>query len=193
MLSYRFWRSFCEIPDVVAVKIAPFNRYQTWDVVRAVIESGRDDIALYTGNDDNIIVDLLTPFSTIVDGEPKTRFFDGGLLGQWGVWTKNAVELLTAIQSARTQPQLAAAWLKANAALTDANAALFDAANAFAGCIPGILEVLRRSGLVPSCRCLDQREVLSPGQAAEIDRVIAAYPELQDNDFVVENLARWLA
>lgn len=185
---YAFWREFAEIPGVLAIKIAPFNRYQTWDVVRAVIESGRRDIALYTGNDDNIIADLLTPFSW----QNETRFIVGGLLGQWGVWTRRAVELLETVRPIQGAESLPAVWLRQNAALTDANAAVFDAANGFAGCIPGILEVLRRQGLAPSIRCLDPHEVLSPGQAQELDRITAAYPEFVDDSFVEENLNRWL-
>ena len=188
--SYRFWREFCEIENIAAIKIAPFNRYFTWDVVRAVISSERDDISLYTGNDDNIIIDLLTPFTWA----GKTRYIAGGLLGQWGVWTKRAVDLLDEIKKARTSSgDISAEWLTRNMALTDANAAVFDAANQFAGCIPGILEVLRRQGLVPSIRCLNPNEFLSPNQADELDRVSAAYPELIDNDFVVENRDRWLS
>lgn len=195
VLSFEFWRRFCQIPAVVAIKIAPFNRYQTLDVVRAVIESGRDDITLYTGNDDNIIVDLLTPFA--LDGQ--CRWIVGGLLGQWGVWTRRAVELLEQVRIARgdtrtdsSSAAIALEWLAKNAQLTDANAAVFDAANGFAGCIPGILEVLRRQGLAPSCRCLDPAEVLSPGQAAELDRVSRAYPWLVDDEFVAQHLPSWL-
>lgn len=189
ILSYSFWQRFCEIENVVAIKIAPFNRYQTWDVVRAVIESGRRDITLYTGNDDNIIVDLLTPFSW--NGEE--RFIEGGLLGQWGVGTKRAVELLQEIKSARKQNSISTNWLTRNAALTDANAALFDAANDFTGCIPGILEVLRRQGLAPSVRCLNANEQMSAGQFEELDRVNRAYPELHDDDFIREHLDDWLS
>lgn len=188
VLSFRFWERFCEINNVVAIKIAPFNRYQTWDVVRAVIESGRDDVALYTGNDDQILLDLLTPFTW----QGKTRYIAGGLLGQWGIWTRRAVEMLEAVKCARNSPELSQEWLTRNVALTDANAAVFDAANDFAGCIPGILEVLRRQGLVPSTRCLDPNERLSPGQTEELDRVIAAYPEFSDDAFVRESLERWL-
>ena len=188
VLSYDFWRHFCDVENVVAIKIAPFNRYFTWDVVRAVIDSGRNDITLYTGNDDNIIADLLTPFSW----NGKTRFIRGGLLGQWGVWTKRAVELLDEIDTARKSHTISAGWLSRNAALTDINAAVFDSANGFAGCIPGILEVLRRQGLAPSTRCLDPGEVLSPGQAEEIDRVTTAYPNFTDDEFVREHLDRWL-
>lgn len=189
VFSYRFWRQFAEIPQLVAVKIAPFNRYRTLDVVRAVLEAGRDDVALYTGNDDNIIADLLTPFTF----GGRTRHIEGGLLGQWGVWTQGAVRLLTQIKQARRKPRLDAAWLDRNAALTDMNAAIFDAAHNFAGCLPGIHEVLRRQGLLATTACLDPHEQLSPGQAAEITRVAAAYPWLLDDDFVAANLDRWLA
>jgi hypothetical protein len=187
VLSYEFWRGFFEIEGVVAVKIAPFNRYQTWDVVRAVIDAGRDDVTLYTGNDDNIIADLLTPFSHA----GKTRRIIGGLLGQWAVWTSKAAGLLGEIQTLGDGP-IDPSWLQKNAQLTDANAAVFDAANSFSGCIPGIMEVLRRQGLVPSARCLDAGEKLSPGQSEELDRVIAAYPWLVDDEFVSEHLERWL-
>jgi dihydrodipicolinate synthase/N-acetylneuraminate lyase len=186
--SFRFWRRFCEIPEVVAIKIAPFNRYQTLDVVRAVIESHRDDVALYTGNDDNIIVDLLTPF----EFAGARRFIAGGLLGQWGVWTREAVIMLQQIHAARRGEQLQTDWLTRAAALTDANAAVFDAANAFAGCIPGIMEVLRRQGLAPSARCLDPQETLSDGQAEELDRIAHDYPWISDDAFVAANLHRWL-
>ena len=187
--TYRFWREFAEIPELVGVKIAPFNRYRTIDVVRAVLEAGRDDVALYTGNDDNIIGDLLTPYTF----GGRTRFIDGGLLGQWGVWTKNAVQLLDDIKRARRKPRLEAAWLDRNAALTDMNAAIFDAAHHFAGCLPGIHEVLRRQGLLRTIACLDPHERLSPGQADEITRVARAYPWLVDDAFVAAHRARWLA
>lgn len=189
VFSYRFWRDFAEIPQLVGVKIAPFNRYRTIDVVRAVLEAGRDDVALYTGNDDNIIGDLLTPFSF----GGRTRHIDGGLLGQWGVWTERAVKLFNEIKRARQKSRLDAAWWDRNAALTDMNAAIFDAANTFAGCLPGIHEVLRRQGLLRTIACLDPHEVLSPGQAAEITRVARAYPWLVDDEFVAENKSRWLA
>lgn len=189
VFTYRFWREFAGIPQLVAVKIAPFNRYRTIDVVRAVLASGRDDVALYTGNDDNIIADLLTPFTF----NGRTRHIDGGLLGQWGVWTKRAVELLADLKRARARPKLALDWLDRNAALTDANAAIFDAAHDFAGCLPGIHEVLRRQGLLRTTACLDPHEQLSPGQAAELTRVARAYPWLVDDAFVAQHLARWLA
>lgn len=193
VLSHHFWRQFAGIANVVAIKIAPFNRYQTWDVVRAVIEAERDDIALYTGNDDNIIADLLTPFVGTVNGEPKQRFINGGLLGQWGVWTKRAVQMLEDIKLEREQQKIDSRWLKENVALTDANAAVFDAANGFAGCIPGIMEVLRRSGLSPSNACLDPNEKLSAGQSEELNRVIDAYPQFTDDEFVATHLQEWLA
>jgi dihydrodipicolinate synthase/N-acetylneuraminate lyase len=174
-LSYEFWRRFCEIEAVAAIKVAPFNRYQTLDVVRAVAESGRaGEIALYTGNDDNIIPDLVTEFR-------------GGLLGQWAVWTRRAVELLALIHGGG-----ALEALSQSTALTDANAALFDARNHFAGCIAGLHEILRRQGLLAGRWCLDPAEDLSGGQLEEIDRVCRAYPYLADDRFVCDNLARWL-
>ena len=188
VFSYRFWRDFAEIPQLVGIKIAPFNRYRTLDVVRAVLEAGRDDVALYTGNDDNIIADLLTPFSF----GGRTRFIDGGLLGQWGVWTQAAVTLFNDIKRARKKARIDASWLDRNAALTDMNAALFDAAHNFAGCLPGIHEVLRRQGLLRTTACLDPHEQLSPGQAREITRVAAAYPWLVDDAFVAANRTRWI-
>ena len=209
-LSYAFWRELAEIPRLWAIKIAPFDRYRTTDVVRAVIEAGRDDVALYTGNDDNILADLLTPFAGRVGSRTVTRWIDGGLLGQWAVWTERAVALLRGVQEARAAAvaasrlegsvdRLEAAamidveWLRRNAALTDANAALFDPAHGFAGCIPGIHEALRRVGLLAGTWCLDPLEVLSPGQTEEIDRVWRAYPELRDDGFVAANIDRWLA
>jgi dihydrodipicolinate synthase/N-acetylneuraminate lyase len=188
VLSYDFWRAFAGIGPVWAIKIAPFNRYQTLDVVRAVADAGRDDIALYTGNDDSIITDLLTPFP-VTGG---TRRIVGGLLGQWAVWTYAAVRLLDRIRPARGGP-LEIEWLRDAAALTDANGAIFDARHAFAGCIPGIHEVLRRQGLLRGIWCLDQSEQLSPGQREDISRVSHDYPELSDDEFVRENLDRWLS
>jgi len=189
-LSYEFWRQFCEIEGVAAIKVAPFNRYQTLDVARALVDSGRaSEIALYTGNDDNIIPDLLSDFR--LPGGTVT--FRGGLLGQWAVWTHGAVRLLDAVRACRTADGLGAAEILADsAALTDANSALFDAANAFAGCIAGLHEILRRQGLLEGRWCLDPAEDLSPGQLEEIDRVTAAYPHLADDDFVREHLDRWL-
>lgn len=182
VLPYSFWRRFVEIRDVVAIKIAPFNRYQTIDVIRAVAESGRaSEIALYTGNDDNIVADLATEFDF---GGRRLRMA-GGLLGQWAVWTRHAVTLL---RDAGPEP------LTSGAQLTDANAAIFDAANRFHGCIPGIHEILRRQGLLAGRWCLDPHEELSPGQSEEIDRVCGAYPHLHEADdrLIAENLDVWL-
>jgi dihydrodipicolinate synthase/N-acetylneuraminate lyase len=190
-LDYAFWREFAEIPNVVAVKIAPFDRYRTIDVVRAIGASGRDDIALYTGNDDNILGDLVTPFPFGAGGAP--RRITGGLLGQWAVWTRRAVELLDQARAASESDLIPADLLRAGAALTDANAAVFDVRNAFAGCIAGIHEVLRRQGLMQGTWCLEPNERLSPGQSEEIDRVIRCYPDLTDDDFVAAHLDRWLA
>jgi dihydrodipicolinate synthase/N-acetylneuraminate lyase len=184
VLRYSFWRRFAEIENIVAIKIAPFNRYQTQDVVRAVIEADRDDIALYTGNDDNIIADLLTPFR--IAG--KERRIVGGLLGHWSVWTQRAVELHQRSRNADATTEL----LRLGVEVTDTNAAFFDAANGFRGCIAGLLEVLRRQGLLEGIWCLDEHETLSPGQLAEIDRVHYAYPHLHDNDFVATYRDEWL-
>jgi hypothetical protein len=193
VLSYAFWRAFGEIENVWAVKIAPFNRYRTIDAVRGLAEAGRDDVALYTGNDDNIVNDLLTPIPVTVAGERRVRWFDGGLLGQWAVWTRSAVELLARIKRVRSETGVTVELLRDGAALTDANGAIFDAANDFAGCIAGIHDVLRRQGLLAGNWCLDPKESLSPGQAQEIDRVCRAYPSLADDAFVAERLAGWLA
>ena len=192
VLGYSFWRAFAEIENVWAVKIAPFNRYRTLDVVRGIAESGREDIALYTGNDDNIVGDLVTPFSATVKGAPVTRRIVGGLLGQWAVWTRSAVTTLDRLKKLRDSA-IPESVLRDGAALTESNAAIFDAANAFAGCIPGIHEVLRRQGLLAGVWCLDEQETLSPGQREEIDRVLAAHPRLTDDTFVAEHLDRWLA
>jgi dihydrodipicolinate synthase/N-acetylneuraminate lyase len=190
MLSYSFWRDFCEIEAVVGIKVAPFSRYQTLDVVRAVADSGRGaEIFLYTGNDDNIIPDLLADFR--LNG--GSFHFAGGLLGQWAVWTKRAVELRQEIQKCRSgNGDGAFEILARSASLTDANAVLFDARNQFAGCIAGLHEILRRQGLLAGRWCLDPQEDVSPGQLEEIDRVCASYPDLQDNEFVQNNLDRWL-
>lgn len=192
VLSHGFWRDFVEIPNIVAIKIAPFNRYQTLDVTRAVAESGRADIALYTGNDDNIVVDLLTRFDFEVSGRRVQKRVAGGLLGHWAVGTRRAVQLLEEIKRVQQQEQISADWLTRAAAVTDFNAALFDAANGFAGCIPGIHEILRRQGLLRGVWCLNPHESLSAGQTAEIDRVSRAYPEFSDDDFVRQHLDNWL-
>ena len=197
-LSYAFWRRFAEISSVVAIKVAPFNRYQTIDVVRAIAEAGRDDVALYTGNDDNIVMDLVTPYrfaATDAGGGRRQveRRIVGGLLGHWACWTRAAVELLAECHAAvAAGVGASAALLQRGVEVTDCNAAFFDAANGFAGCIPGIHEVLRRQGLLAGTWCLDEREALSPGQAAEIDRVYAAYPHLNDDAFVAAHLDDWL-
>jgi dihydrodipicolinate synthase/N-acetylneuraminate lyase len=182
LLSYDFWREFVQIGNVVAIKMAPFNRYQTIDVVRAVAESGRD-IALYTGNDDSILIYLMTEYAF---GSAKARII-GGLLGHWAVWTSKAVEHLRATRNGPT-PEL----LTLAAQVTDANSALFDPAHHFHGCIPGIHEILRRQGLLEGRWCLDQNEDLSPGQMEEIDRVCRIYPHLTDDAFVHEHLDQWL-
>jgi dihydrodipicolinate synthase/N-acetylneuraminate lyase len=193
VLDYAFWRELAEVENLWAVKIAPFDRYKTFDVVRAIGASGREDVALYTGNDDNIVGDLVTQFPVQSGGDARVRYLDGGLLGQWAVWTKRAVQLLQRAQAARAGGALDPELLREGAALTDANGAIFDAANRFAGCIAGIHEVLRRQGLLAGTWCLDPREMLSPGQAAEIDRVCRAYPFLADDAFVSERLDDWLA
>ena len=183
-LPYEFWRRFAEIDNVVAIKMAPFNRYQTLDVVRAVADSGRaGDIALYTGNDDNIVVDLLTEYRF---GDVKLRIV-GGLLGHWAVWTHTAVQMLE-----RLKGSLVPDLLTLNVQVTDTNAAFFDVANNFHGCIAGLHEVLRRQGLLEGRWCLDFNEDCSPGQIEEIDRVYAAYPHLNDDEFVRKHVDDWL-
>ena len=179
VLPRSFWQQFVEIENVVAIKIAPFNRYQTLDVIHAVKDSGRTDIALYTGNDDNIVLDLISPYPVRIVG---------GLLGHWSVWTQKAVELLANCHSVPVSPEM----LQLANEVTDSNAAFFDAANAFHGCLAGLHEVLRRQGLLEGIWCLDEQETLSPGQMAEIDRVHAAYPHLNDDAFVAEHLDTWL-
>ncbi len=191
-LSYDFWRRFAEIKRVVAIKIAPFNRYQSLDVVRAVVDAGRDDIALYTGNDDHILLDLLTPYRFTRGEERVECRMVGGLLGQWAVWTGRAVELLHACRDAAGEPRVDRELLVRANELTDANAALFDAAHGFRGCIAGLHEVLRRQGLLEEVRLLDPDEGLSPGQTDEIDRVYRAYPQLHDDAFIAEHLDEWL-
>ena len=187
VLPYSFWRRFAEIPAVVGIKMAPFNRYQTIDVMRAVAESGRGgEIALYTGNDDTIVLDLLTEYRF---GDVRLRIA-GGLLGHWSVWTRKAVELLEEIHRASgPTPELLTRAIQ----VTDSNAAFFDAANGFAGCIAGLHEVLRRQGLMEGTWCLDPHEGLSPGQVAEIDRVYRAYPHLNDDSFIAQYRDLWLS
>jgi dihydrodipicolinate synthase/N-acetylneuraminate lyase len=190
ILPYEFWREFAAIERVVAIKIAPFNRYRTLEVLRAVADSGRaGEIALYTGNDDSIVTDLLTPFRF---GDSTLRM-SGGLLGHWAVWTLRAVRMLERMHAdVPGETALAPSWLTLAAEITDANAALFDAANGFRGCIAGIHEVLRRQGLLAGRWCLNPDEDLSPGQATEIDRVCRAYPHLNDDAFVRDRLDEWL-
>ena len=192
VLDYAFWRELAGIPNIVAIKIAPFNRYRTLDVVRAVAEAERNDLALYTGNDDAIIPDLLTPVPCTVGGRIVERRIVGGLLGQWAVWTRSAVRTLDAIRANRDASSIDVEWLRQGAMLTDANGALFDVRHDFAGSIAGIHEVLRRQGLMRGIWCLDPREGLSPGQSDEIDRVLRSYPWLSDDDFVREHRDRWL-
>ena len=193
IFSFDFWRAFTEIPNVVAIKMAPFNRYQTIDVARAVCYSSRrDEIALYTGNDDNIINDLLTTYRFKVDGTSVEKRIVGGLLGHWAVWTHKAVELLEEIKQVRNGIQMNTNWLTRNVEVTDSNAAFFDPAHQFAGCIPGIHEVLRRQGLMKGTWCLNPHEQLSPGQADEIERMYQDYPQLNDDHFVAEHLEKWL-
>jgi dihydrodipicolinate synthase/N-acetylneuraminate lyase len=193
VLDVDFWREFAKIENVIAIKIAPFNRYQTLDVVRGVIESGRaDEVALYTGNDDNILADLLTEYQVAMGSEVISKRIVGGLLGHWAVWTRSAVRLLEDIQQGKLDGELGQP-LTLGMQITDSNAAFFDAANNFSGCIVGLHEVLRRQGLLDGVWTLREDERLSPGQKEEIDRVYKAYPHLNDDDFVAANLHKWLS
>jgi dihydrodipicolinate synthase/N-acetylneuraminate lyase len=196
VLDRGFWRGFLDIEQVVAIKVAPFDRYRTLDVTTALAESGRTDVALYTGNDDAIVADLLTGFPA---GGGQRVHFSGGLLGQWAVWTRQAVHLLSQCLAVTRGTAAegnggpdARQLLALGSDLTDANAALFDPSHQFAGCIPGIHEVLRRQGLLAGRWCLDPHEELSPGQMEAIDRVLSHYPHLTDDEFVEENLSHWL-
>lgn len=189
-----FWERFAGIDNVVAIKIAPFHRYRTLDVVRGVVAAGAEErITLYTGNDDHIALDLLVPFVVRRGGESVTVRIKGGLLGHWSVWTRSAVQQLERIHRAVAAGAIPAELLALDSRITDCNSAFFDAANGFAGCIAGCHEVLRRQGLLEGIWCLDPNERLSPGQAAEIDRVCREHAELSDDDFVATNLHRWLA
>jgi dihydrodipicolinate synthase/N-acetylneuraminate lyase len=195
VLPYSFWRKFGEIENVVAIKMAPFNRYQTLDVIRAVAEAGRDDIALYTGNDDNIVLDLITPYRIQVNGKSVERRIVGGLLGHWSVWTQKAVELLDECHRAITARDIHPVLrnlIARSIEVTDSNAAFFDAANNFKGCIAGLHEVLRHQGLLEGTWCLNPNESLGPGQREEIDRVYAGYPHLNDDAFVAAHKDDWL-
>jgi hypothetical protein len=194
VLPVSFWRRFAAIENVVAIKIAPFNRYRTLDVIRGVVEAGASDrITLYTGNDDHIVLDLVTPFEVRANGTSTTVRIRGGLLGHWSVWVRTAVELLGRIHAAIDSDAIPADLLALDSKVTDCNAAIFDVANDFHGVICGCHEILRRQGLLEGLWCLDPNEQLGPGQMQEIDRVCATYPELTDDAFVRANLARWLA
>ena len=194
VLPVSFWRRFAAIENVVAVKIAPFNRYRTLDVVRGVVEAGAADrVTLYTGNDDHIVLDLVTPFTVAANGRATTVRIRGGLLGHWSVWVRTAVELLDRIHAATAEDSISADLLALNSQVTDCNAAVFDVANDFHGVIAGCHEILRRQGLLAGIWCLDPKETLGPGQKEEIDRVCAAYPHLNDDAFVRANLQRWLS
>lgn len=195
ILPYRFWRKFAEIENVIAIKIAPFNRYQTFDVIRAVCDADREnDIALYTGNDDNIVIDLLTTYRIQTESGEKAIRIVGGLLGHWSVWTKSAVDLLAQIHELiANQLEIPPQMLSLAQEITDANAVIFDAANNYHGCIPGIHEVLRRQGLLRGTWCLNEKEILSSGQAEQIDRIYRSYPHIHDDAFVRDNLERWLS
>ncbi len=192
-LDVDFWREFAGIESVIGIKIAPFNRYQTFDVVRGVVESGRaDEIALYTGNDDNILADLLTDFAILHNDKIIKKRISGGLLGHWAVWTQKAVKLLEAVHKGEFDNDTKKVLTLASQ-ITDSNAAFFDVRNDFAGCITGLHEVLRRQGLFEGIWTLDEKESLSPGQKEEIDRVYSAYPDLNDDAFIAENLDTWLS
>jgi dihydrodipicolinate synthase/N-acetylneuraminate lyase len=189
-LPMQFWQRFAAIENVVAIKIAPFNRYATLDVVKGVVAARAENrVALYTGNDDHIVLDLAVPFDVRRGSETVRVRIRGGLLGHWSVWTRSAVQLLERIQAGPVDENL----LALDARVTDCNSAFFDVANNFAGCIPGCHEVLRRQGLLEGTWCLDPDEKLSPGQAEEIDRVYREHADLSDDAFVRANLHRWLS
>ena len=194
VLPTSFWRRFAAIDNVVAIKIAPFNRYRTLDVVRGVVEAGAvDRVTLYTGNDDHIVPDLVTPYAITHQGKVVSVRIRGGLLGHWSVWVRKAVELLDQAHLAAGANAVPADLLALDSQVTDCNAAIFDVANNFHGVIAGCHEILRRQGLLEGIWCLDATETLGPGQKEEIDRVYAAYPRLNDDAFVRQNLERWLA
>jgi hypothetical protein len=193
-LDAAFWRRFCQIDNVVAIKAAPFNRYRTIDVMRGLVEARAEDrITLYTGNDDHIVLDLAVPFTIIRDDEPVTVRFRGGLLGHWSVWTHGAVKVLDRIKAAVAAGSIPDELLALDTRVTDCNAAFFDVANNFHGCIAGCHEVLRRQGLLEGIWCLNPAETLSPGQSEAIDRVSHIHADLSDDDFVTANLNRWLS
>jgi hypothetical protein len=193
-LDAQFWRRFAEIDNVVAIKVAPFNRYRTLDVVRGVEEAGAEQrIHLSTGTDDHIVLDLITPFTIMRDDAPVTMRFRGGLLGHWSVWVRSAVELLARIKQETGRGTVSESLLALDSRVTECNAAFFDVANEFQGCIAGCHEVLRRQGLLEGTWCLEPSESLSPGQSEAIDRVCAIHADLNDDSFVRSNLDRWLA
>ena len=192
--SYEYWQRLCEIPNVVAIKAAPFNRYMSLDVARAAALSSRsEEITLYTGNDDNIVVDLLTTYKFEVDGKCYQKGFEGGLLGHWSVWTKKAVELFERCKLEKQKDFISSDMLRLANEVTDTNAVLFDGANNFAGCIPGLHYVLKKQGLMKTLNCINPDEKLSPDQEKEFDRIYAMYPHLFDDDFVKENIDSWKA
>jgi dihydrodipicolinate synthase/N-acetylneuraminate lyase len=192
-LDAGFWTRFAAIENVVAIKVAPFNRYRTLDVIRGIVEAGAEErIALYTGNDDHIVLDLVTPFVAMREGRPVTLRFVGGLLGHWSVWTKKAIELYERSRKAAAQGAVPADLLALDSRVTDCNSAFFDVANNFHGCIAGCHEILRRQGLLEGTWCLDPHEGLSPGQKEAIDRVCKEHDDLSDDAFVTENRERWL-
>ena len=194
ILSANFWRRFALIDNVIAIKIAPFNRYRTLDVLRGVAAAGAlDRIALYTGNDDHILLDLTLPFDLRDRGITTRAYFRGGLLGHWSVWTASAIRQFERCRAARHKDTVPADLLALDARITDCNSAFFDVANNFHGCIAGCHEVLRRQGLMKGIWCLDPKEGLSPGQIEEIDRVCNEHVDLSDDDFVAANLEKWLA
>ena len=190
--SFNYWQQICEIPNVVAIKAAPFNRYMSLDVARAAALSSRsDEITLYTGNDDNIVIDLLTTYKFDINGKHYEKGFEGGLLGHWSVWTKRAVELFELCKQEKKKSSISAEMLSLANAVTDTNAVLFDGANKFAGCIPGLHYVLKKQGLMKSLNCINPDEKLSPGQVQEFERIYSMYPHLFDDDFVKENIDTW--
>ena len=194
ILSRRFWQRFASIDNVIAIKIAPFNRYRTLDVLRGVAAAGAlDRVALYTGNDDHILLDLMLPFDLRDKGITTRTYFKGGLLGHWSVWTASAIKQFERCKAARHKDSVPADLLALDARVTDCNSAFFDVANNFHGCIAGCHEVLRRQGLMQGLWCLDPHEGLSPGQKDEIDRVYREHADLGDDAFVADNLSKWLA
>lgn len=192
VFSYNYWERLCAVENVVAIKCASFNRYTTLDVVRAAATSVRsDEITLYTGNDDSIVIDLLTKFKFQKGGKTYTKCFDGGLLGHWTMWTQNVVEMFGKIRAEREKDAISTEFLTLAAQVTDANGVFFDAKNGFAGCIPGVHEVLHRQGLMENIYCLNPNEVLSEGQSEEIDRIMESYPHLTDDEFINSHIDEW--